>query len=69
MSPQAEQCNLSVFSAEGNGSANSKATKRLRKETWKNKKFHTWECWAPTPAAAPFGPLKTIGTDIWPADM
>jgi hypothetical protein len=30
---------------------------------------HTWECWAPTPAAAPLGPLKTIGTDICPADM
>ena len=25
---------------------------------------HTWECCAPTPAAAPLGPLKTIGTFI-----
>lgn len=27
------------------------------------------ECCAPTPAAAPFGPLKTIGTFTLPADM
>lgn len=30
---------------------------------------HTWECWELTPAAAPFGPLKTMGTDISPDDM
>jgi len=24
-----------------------------------------WECWAATPAAAPFGPRKTIGTAIY----
>ena len=28
-----------------------------------------WECWAPTPAAAPFGPRNTIGTEMVPADM
>lgn len=27
------------------------------------------ECWAATPAAAPFGPLKTIGQLMLPADM
>lgn len=35
----------------------------------KKKRGHTWECWAPTLVAAPLGPLKTIGTDICPADM
>ena len=27
------------------------------------------ECCAPTPAAAPFGPLNTIGQEMVPADM
>ena len=27
------------------------------------------ECCAPTPAAAPLGPRKTIGDEIAPADM
>lgn len=40
---------------------------REREEGKKEKS--TWECWAPTPAAAPLGPLKTIGTEIWPADI
>ena len=28
-----------------------------------------WECCAPTPAAAPLGPRKTMGHEMLPADM
>jgi hypothetical protein len=41
----------------------------LRPGTWAYHAAKHWECWAPTPAAAPLGPRNTIGQEICPADM
>lgn len=51
------------------GSADKKLEKVSHRREGISQEKHTWECWAPTPAAAPLGPLKTMGTDICPADM